>query len=251
MAELLYGRQATAAYAGTATNIDRSVTAPLELSDVQIHYALFEVPMAVALDHLPPGLHPAIPAHVGFTFWRCDDSPLGAFECAWMGLACRTGIKPRHLVQTAFASNAVIANELRARYGFNCTLGNVHYREEYDRLHAKIVVDGSVLLELTTPRLQPVVGAGAAVKYSPALNAVALENETTLVQMETAYQFKRVLRGVPQVQACDAVALGDARLAPRFPMSGTHAVADVTLMPPRFKADLVVPAEAGGARKLG
>ena len=71
-----------------------------------------------------------------------------------------------------------------------------------------------------------------------------------MVQMETAYAFKRVIRGTPQLLAYDAAALGDPRILPTFPMSGTHAVVDVTLLPPRFTADFAVPAEAGGAKKI-
>ena len=247
-AQLLYGHRPAADYAGVTTTLEPAGE-DLLLPDVQIHYALFELPMAAALDCLPPGLHPAIPAHLGYTFWRCDEGPWGAFECAWVGLACRTGIKPRHLVYGAFASNAVVAAELRRRYGFACQLAEVHYRESYDRLHAKISVAGTTLLEVATTRLQAIVGAGATVKYSPALTTVVLDASTTLVQMEASYSFKRVLRGTPQVLSVNTAALGETRLVPGFPMSGTHALADVVLHAPRFKADLVVPAEQGGARK--
>jgi len=247
-AELLYG--ARAKHEAPRTQVDVSQAGEVQLENVQVHYTLFEVAMEAALAVLPASLHPAVPAHLGITFWRCEGGPLGAFECAWLGLACRTGIKPRHLVHAAFVNRAEVGEWLQRRYGFDCRLADVHYRETYDRLQGRIVVDGRVLLDTVTTRMQPVVGAGASVKYSPALNATRVNDAALMVQMETAYAFKRVIRGTPQLLAYDAAALGDPRILPTFPMSGTHAVVDVTLLPPRFTADFAVPAEAGGAKKI-
>jgi len=249
-AELLYGTRAAASQPVPRTQIDLTQTGEVLLENVQVHYALFEVPMTAALAALPVSLHPAVPAHLGITFWRCDDGPLGAFECAWIGLACRTGIKPRHLVHAAFVNRAEVGEWLQRRYGFDCRVAEVHYRETYDRLQGRIAVDGRVLLDTVSTHMQPVVGAGASVKYSPALNATRIGGAALMVQMETAYAFKRVIRGRPQLLAYDVAALGDARLQATFPMSGTHAVVDLTLLPPRFTADFAVPAEAGGAKKI-
>jgi hypothetical protein len=95
-----------------------------------------------------------------------------------------------------------------------------------------------------------VVGAGAAVKYSPALNTARIDDVPLMVQMEASYAFKRVIRGIPRILQYDAAALGNARIEPKFAMSGTHADVDITLHAPRFTADFAVPAEQGGARKI-
>ncbi len=249
--ELLYGRRAAADLPAPRATLDVSASGEVQLENVQVHYALFETPMAAVLERLPVSLHPAIPAHLGITFWRCDDGPLGAFECAWIGLACRTGIKPRHLVHSTFVNRADVGEWLQRRYGFDCRVAEVHYRETYDRLQGRIAVDGQVLLDTVTTRMQPVVGAGASVKYSPALNTARVGDAALMVQMEAAYAFKRVIRGTPALLAYEAATLlGDPRLTAKFPMSGTHAVVDVTLLPPRFTADFAVPAEAGGAKKI-
>lgn len=248
--ELLYGSRPATDYRYAGAALDTAPASDVLLEDVQVHYALFEMPMATALACLPVSLHPAIPAHLGVTFWRCERGPLGAFECAWVGIACRTGIKPRHLVQSAFATNAGVAAWLQQRYGFDCQVADVHYRETYDRLSGRIVLDDRTILETATTRMQPVVGAGAAVKFSPALNAARIDDAPLLVQMEAGYTFKRVIRGVPQMLAWDAAALGAPLLAPKFPMSGAHALVDITLHPPRFTADFAIAAEQGGARKI-
>ena len=67
-----------------------------------------------------------------------DGGPLGAFECAWLGLACRTGIKPRHLIHAAYVTRADVGDWLQRRYGFNYEVADVHYRETYDRLQGRI-----------------------------------------------------------------------------------------------------------------
>lgn len=249
-AELLYGSRPASALPNPRTPLDVEAAGEVLLENVQVHYVLFETPMAAALDVLPVSLHPAVPAHLGITFWRCEAGPLGAFECAWVGLACRTGIKPRHLVYAAFVNRAEVGEWLQRRYGFDCRVADVHYRETYDRLQGRIVVDGVPVIDTVTTRMQPVVGAGASVKYSPALNATRVGDTATLVQMEAAYAFKRVIRGTPQLLVHDAAALGEPGLTARFPMSGTHALVDVTLLAPRFTADFAVPAEQGGARKI-
>jgi len=249
-AELLYGQRAAADYCDRSPAIDVSLTEEVALQNVQVHYALFEVPMQVTLECLPASLHPAIPAHLGMTFWRCDSGPLGAFECAWVGLACRTGIKPRHLIQAAYVTRADVGDWLQHRYGFDFQLADVHYRETYDRLQGRILHNGHTVLDTVTTQMQPVVGASAAVKYSPALNPARVNEQSLLVQMEASYAFKRVIRGTPQVLTFDAAALGDARIAPQYPMSGTHALVDITLHAPRFTADFTLPAEQGGAQKI-
>ena len=103
---------------------------------------------------------------------------------------------------------------------------------------------------MATSRLQAIVGAGATAKYPPALTTVVLDATTTLVPMEASYRFKRVLRGTPQVLSVNTAALGEPRLVLGFPISGTPALAVVVLHAPRFKADLAVPAEQSGARKI-
>jgi hypothetical protein len=249
-AELLYGHRPAADWREVTARLDVNLTEDLALENLQVHYALFEVPMQVTLECLPVSLHPAIPAHLGITFWRCDGGPLGAFECAWLGLACRTGIKPRHLIHAAYVTRADVGEWLQRRYGFNYEVADVHYRETYDRLQGRIVQNGRTLLDTVTTQMQPVVGAGAAVKYSPALNPARVGDQPLMVQMEAGYSFKRVIRGTPQLLTFDAAGLGDARITPKYPMSGTHALVDVTLHAPRFTADFVVPAEQGGAKKL-
>lgn len=249
-AELLYGARAPGTFGTNAASLNVNARDEVLLKDVEIHYALFELPMASVLPRLPMSLHPSVPAIIGITAWRCAGGPLGAFTLVYLGVACRTGIKPRHLIHGAFCSSADVGGWLGERYGLQCQTAKVHSLETYDRAHSKVEVGGRTILEMVTDRVQPLAGRGAMVKYSPILNAAKSGADTVLVQMESSFDFKRVNRGTPRVDVFDAAALGDATLVPHYPVSGTFAVADITLHPARFKLDLNVPAERGGAKKM-
>lgn len=248
--ELLYGQRPGHTVGADAVPLDTASRDDVTLQDVEIHYCLFELPMASVLPRLPEAMHPSVPAVIGLTVWRCRAGPLGAFALAYVGVACRTGIKPRHFVHGAFCDNAEVGQWLRGRYGFACRDARIHSLETYDRAHSRVEVAGTPVLDLVSDRLQPLVGRGAMVKYSPPLNAARLGDEVALVQLEASFDFKRVARGVPQAGIYDAAALGDGALRPHYPISGTYALVDLTLHPARFKVSPTLPAEKGGAKKI-
>ncbi len=246
--ELLYGaREATDLRAAKplAGHAD-----PIELGAVEIYYSLFELPMATVLPRLPKSLHPSIPAVLATSFWRVAESPCGPFEFAYTGLACRTGIKPRHFVYAAWCDNADAGQLLRDRYGIGCAPATVACRESYDRIRGVVAVDGMVVLDIVTNNMVSLAGAGAMVKYSPALGLAQTGGQQKLIQFEASYEFKRVLRGEVSAESFDAEGTGEPGLRPSHSIAGTFAVCDVTLLPPRFAVDLAVPAEAGGATKI-
>jgi hypothetical protein len=206
--------------------------------------------MARVLPRLPQALHPSVPTVICISAWRCAEGPLGAFTLAYVGVACRTGIKPRHFVHAAFCSDARVGQWLRGRYGLPCRTALVHSLETYDRVHSRVEVDGRPLLDVVAENPQPVVGRGALVKISPPLAAARFADGIGLVQMEASFDFKRVTRGLPRIGCFDAAALGEATLVPDYPISSAFGVADITLHPARFRVDPVLPAERGGARKV-
>lgn len=246
---LLYGSRAPDSLPA-GTTLDTGVSDALVIENAEILYLLHELPMAAAEALLPPSLHPSVPAVFGVTFVRATDGPLGPFTMAWLGIACRTGIKPRHLVLSAFCDGDAAAQAFAARYGFACETAAVTCRETFDRVHGTVVVDGHSVLETEITDSIPLVGAGATIKYSPPLNAAQVNGNATLVQFEAAYEFRRVLRGRPRFRTFDAARLGSRLLTPTTPIAGSHAVVDLHLLPVRFEVDPRLPAEQGGARKI-
>ena len=99
MAELLYGCGDGSELA-RADHFDSSSSKSVRVENVDVFYSLFEVSMDEALQIIPSGLHPSIPAVMGVTFWRAKDSELGPFTIGFAALACRTGIKPVYLAIT-------------------------------------------------------------------------------------------------------------------------------------------------------
>lgn len=249
-AELLYGRRAGTTVGSEAQPLDVGSRDDVVLHDVTLHYSLFELPMAVVLPRLPEALHPSVPAVLGISVWRCADGPLGPFALAYVGVACRTGIKPRHLVHAAFCSEPRVGAWLRGRYGLPCLPADVHSLETYDRVHSRVERDGRLLLDVVAENPQAVVGRGAVIKVSPTLAPARFADGIALVQMEASFEFKRVMRGLPRVGHFDAATLGEPTLAPDYPVSSAFGVADVTLHPARFRVDPALPAERGGARKV-
>jgi hypothetical protein len=248
-AELLFGSRPANDFTSPRAQLGSDNTT-LALVDVEIFYSLFELPMAAVLPRLPVSLHPSIPAVFATNFWHVPQSPFGEFHFAYIGVACRTGIKPRHLVHGAWCDNERAGEYLRSRYGLECLTAAIYLRETYDRVRGAVTIDGHTFLEVLCRETIPLVGAGGSVKYSPSLSLASVDAQTLLVQFEAAYEFKRVMRGPVRTGAFDAPATGEATLIPGYPIAGTFAVCDVELLPPRFTVDLAVPAESGGARKL-
>ena len=247
---LLYGERQPATVALASAALDLSAQQAFVLPDADILYVLFEMPMNTAIARLPVSLHPSIPAALGITFVHAKNSPFGPFTLVYVGIACRTGIKPRHFITGAFCDNADARAFFTNRYGFACAPATVDYHETYDRVRGAISQNGKPLLDLAIVECQPLVGAGGMIKYSPPLTATQVNDHAALVQFEAAYDFKRSVRGKPRLVHYDALALGDLAVAPVFPIAGSHAVCDLHLLPIRFEVDLEVPAEQGGARKI-
>lgn len=249
-AELLYGMRERDDFPCTIDLLRSRDAAVVELADVEIFYSLFELPMSVAIARLPRSLHPSIPAVMGINFWRVPTSPFGEFNLAYVGLACRTGIKPRHLVIGAWCDNPSAAQFFSDRYGFNCRLAEVRCRESYERVVGQIAVGGVTIVETLASEFVPIVGGGGTVKYSPPLNLAKIDGRAMFAQFEATYAFKRVSRGVVENEIYRAIEVGDGAIEPTTPIAGTFAVCDVQLLPIRFQVDLAISAEDGGATKI-
>jgi len=248
--ELLYGTRAPASVALASQPLDVNARDTLIVPAVDMLYVLYEMPMRQALACLPASLHPAIPAVFAVTFIHAKDGPFGGFTFAYCGVACRTGIKPRHFVTAAFCDDDTAARVLGERYGFACVPADVRYRETYDRVQGTIAVSGAHALDVAITDCLPLVGTAGIIKYSPPLNATRVNGTAVMVQFEAAYDFKRSARGKPRLAQFDAAALGDASVRPSTPIAGSRAVCDLHLLPARFTVDIALPAERGGARKI-
>jgi len=248
--ELLYGHGDRKDITVSKTTLNLEDTSEITLKGAQIFYVLYEMKMSAAESILPPSLHPSIPALFSLTFIQGNNSSMGDFTLAYTGIACRTGIKPRHLVMKAFCDNPQASSILEQRYGFSICPAKVTCKESYDQVHGKIETKDAVIVDMSIGNCIPLVGAGGIIKYSPTLNGCLINDEPTLVQFEANYDFKNVIRGEPAEKTFNSKSLGHEEMTTKYPIAGTYAAVDIHLMPPRFQVSLDKPAEEGGAKKI-
>lgn len=252
MRELLYGARPVE----TLPEVGIATYAPdergeIELEGVGLHHVFWEIPTQTGIDNLPPSLHPTWPGILALQFWRVPDSPVGPFTFAAVALGCRTAIKPRQFVLSAFASTDEARSLLAPRYGYPIQVADVQQDEYSDAVISSIAVDGKSLLEVTTSSMRTLTGSSAALKLSPHLSRANVDGKAEILQSEMGYSFKHTRRGTPRIGTLDAVALGfRSGVELSIPVAGSLASVDITLHPARFALDVEQPAEQVKSRKL-
>jgi len=219
---------ALAAGAPRMAALDGEATA---LAGAEVLQAAFELPGALRECLLPPALHPTDPPLAWISLWRCASGPLGPFALAQVRVSCRSGLRPRGFLVGAVVDAPEAGATLAARWGFRCRPGTVVLARQYDAVEARVVVDGCTVLDLALRDPDP-LGAHD-VQYTASMHLAHTPRGLRLVQVDPDVRIERAERGRPSLAAFDAAAWGDARLAPAHPVSGTIAVADVTL--PRLR----------------
>jgi hypothetical protein len=216
--------------------VDYPAMAPCPLPKAEIHAALFEVPYAQAIRLLPPSLHPSTPAYATLSFYRVPDSEAGAFEFAVMGIACRSGIRPRMLTLSAFAStDAAVA--LLGSWGFAARRAAVRTRFGYDAIRSEIVTDAGTIVEAVTMNPEILLGSARAIRYPQALNLARCGGREGLMQFDIAFEYNETYRGALTLPLFDADAMTGGRLRPTDMIAGTYARLDATLMPAKSFLD--------------
>ncbi|WP_419825749.1 acetoacetate decarboxylase family protein [Sphingomonas sp.] len=228
---------------------DRDRMAELPLPGAEVHYILFEAPMAQVLRVLPPSLHPCIPGIVAITFVKCPNGPLGPLELALIGVGCRSGIRPRFLITSAFVSDPAMAGTLQKSFGYPAHVAEVRTRVNYDRIRSSIVENGRTLFDASTTGLVTLTGSGGTVLYSPTLSLGKVGDDQRLVQSDWSADFTSVGRGEPEIEAFDAEALTHGILEPTDAICATLARADLVMHKPAFVLDPArLPGEGGVTR---
>ncbi|MGH9035573.1 MAG: hypothetical protein ACRD0O_07390 [Acidimicrobiia bacterium] len=221
----------------------------LVLEGVRTLQVLFETEASTAEAVLPLALHPSIPPHLSWIVRHCPDSPAGAFRLAETRIGCRSGTKPRGYLVGAVIDNPVAGDLLAARWGFRCQTGEVRLDIGFDRMTARVVLDGQVILDLSL--VDPEVVAGGSVKYVPNLNPARTELGLQLVQVDADYAFERIERGRPRLDSFAPAAWGEPRLRPTLPVSATLTTTTTTLHRLAWACDPHRPAREGTVQLQG
>ena len=126
---------------------------------------------------------------------------------------------------------------------------SIEYCESYDEINGSVTLNEAPILDVSVYGCTPLVGTGALIKYSPALNPILLDMPA-LLQFEAAYEFKTVMLGQCRKRVFAKELLTANMVTPTHKIAGSYATVDLHLMPVRFRLDMSIPAEQGGAEKI-
>ena len=199
---------------------------------------------------LPRAMHPAVPAYVSITVTRYPVSPVGPFLLAQVRLMGRAGAHPRGLVMGAVASTRPAVDELRARWGYPATLGQVALIRYHDRVAAEVRRDGESILDAAL--LGPEMISPGDVQYIASVTLAEVPEaegpQRRIVQVDPDYTLKRAERGRPHASRFAAEAWGVPGLTLLHPISASATVCDTDLPRIRFVMDAEIPAFRGTRR---
>ena len=206
-------------------------TEPVALPGATVVQAFAEIAVAGRERALPSGLHPTNPPSAVVQVWSCPESQWGPFALAQGRVACRSGLRPRGMVQGCVVDNAEAADALRARWGLPAVVGEVELRRGYDEVVAAARVGGREVLTLTGRDPDP-LGLGD-VAYTTTVTLAETRRGPRLVQVDLGVAPTRAERLRPHL-----VTLAPGWLHPSVvvssPVSASVAVADLTLQRLRY-----------------
>lgn len=231
-------------------SLDPNGIEAIAAKDAEVHYCLLEIPLEQSKATVPPSLHPSVPGLFAMLHFHCKGSNLGAFDLLLTGVICRSAAKHRLLTVSAFTNNPKAQACFEKGWGFSLSEADIKLSISHHLVLSSVRMGGEPVLEVVTNDPIALSGPGATVRYAQALNPAKTVDGIKLVQVDVSYDFKRVARGVPKVLVYRNAAMNDAHPAPRYPVSGTLATADISFDPVKYLADLAVTAEAGGIALL-
>jgi hypothetical protein len=207
-------------------------TASLRLEGVETFQVFCEMKREGVESLLPPGLHPTLPPVVTWLVQRVNGSPWGPFSMAQCRVECRSGLRPRGFLRAGIIDNAKAAVELAARWGYALRDGEVAVERGYDRVRARVVLDGEEILDLLLEDPQPLRPEDAY--YVANVNLAHTPNGLRLIQVDPDFEIERAERGRAIVRHFDAAAWSSSAIRPSNPVAALFTVGSVTLPELRY-----------------
>lgn len=180
---------------GHAASMASFDTAPETFPDAVVVQAMYEIAVAGRETSLPAGLHPTNPPSLVVQAWRCPESPWGPFAMVQLRVGCRSGLRPRGMVQGCVVDSPAAAEALRARWGFPAQVGAVRIGVGY---HEAIVATGTST-ETGAPALEvraldPVPLGADDVAFTTTVALARTPRGERLVQIDTDLAVTRAER---------------------------------------------------------
>jgi hypothetical protein len=205
---------------------------PVHLEDAEILQAAFEQPYAIRGAMLPPGLHPTTPPLLVLVAWNVGNSPWGPFALAQIRVSCRSGVRPRGFVVGCVVDNPAAAAALASGWGLPATAGSVVLVRRYDR--AELVVERRGRIAAHLVGLDPDPLSPADVQFSVTSALATTPKGLRLVQVEPEYDLRRAERIRARFERFDPAGWDEPLLEPRYPVSATICVGDITIPSLRY-----------------
>jgi hypothetical protein len=191
------------AHAATMTSFD---SGGCNFRDVLVFQAMFEIGIAGRQASLPAGLHPTNPPTAVLQAWHCPESPWGPFTMAQARVACRSGLRPRGMVQGCVVDNASAVAALRERWGLPARLGAVHLDANYHDVTLRVAVDDRDVF--VGQALDPVPLGQDDVSYATTVALAHTPKGLRLVQVDTDLAARRAERVTLRAPMLDGPAFG-------------------------------------------
>ena len=215
-----------------AATLDGFDTEPLKLHGVETLQVFCEIEREGSASLLPPGLHPTIPPAVTWLVQRVADSPWGAFRMAQCRIECRSGLRPRGFLRGGVVDDAEAGAELARRWGYALDPGAIRLERAYDRIRARVSLDGEEILDVALRDPMPLRNADAY--YVASMHLAHTPRGLRLVQVDPDFEVERAERGRPVIQRFQAAAWRSEGVRPSYPVSASFSVATVTLPALRY-----------------
>lgn len=203
---MLSGTAPLAELLGHAATMPSFDTAAETFPDAVVFQAMCEIAVAGRQSSLPAGLHPTNPPSLVVQAWRCPESPWGPFSMAQLRVGCRSGLRPRGMVQGCVVDTADAAVALRERWGFPAQVGTVQLDVGYHEVVLRVGLDGREVAALHA--LGPVPLDPGDVSFATTVVLARTPRGERLVQVDTELAVTRAERLRLSRPMIDAAAAG-------------------------------------------
>jgi hypothetical protein len=168
----------------------------LEVPDARVVRAFFEMHTEKAVELLPRGFRPTIPAMWAVLAIDVPTSPAGDFRIVLEQVMSRLGQRSRAYPVRGYVSSEPAAQFLREAWGLNLRVADVTMPSWYDRVQVQVVDQGQPALRCDISHTTAT--SADDLSLAATVTPVALDDgRLVLSQVEPEFRPNRVIRGRP------------------------------------------------------
>lgn len=213
--------------------IDTFETDPVELPNVEIFQANYEMAAHDIQSFFPPALDATIPPLGQWTCWNAPQSPWGAFRLVTFRISCRSGARPRAFVLASCVDNVDARDAFSKHWGLRSDLAEVSFQRNYESFELSVRHKSKDLMSLRGNDPDPL--STGDVQFFASMHAARTDRGLRLIQFDPHYESVRAERYVPLLRSFDAAYWGGGQaIEPAYPVTAYGTQATVHLVKVRF-----------------